>query len=222
LAGLPPSLHQAVAVSDDAIADTHVFTREWESSDERAQALKDVEALARPLVDAYLAKNKLQAVPVTQPSTAKTGPSFGNTPKATAVKPVVKTGTATSRKRTAAAQPSTVMTNEEVRGYELTYGGLATFVYSAEVPVATGGPVYLTLVAQRLPSGELQLALGNVTDATHLNRVPWMRPVDVVDPDASHRASFLMELRGQSTRQFALYRLVTAKAEQQFATAVIE
>jgi hypothetical protein len=49
-----------------------------------------------------------------------------------------------------------------------------------------------------------------------------MRPVDVVDPDASHRASLLVELRAQSSRQFALYRLVTAKAEQQFVTGVIQ
>jgi hypothetical protein len=95
-------------------------------------------------------------------------------------------------------------------------------VYAAEVPVAAGGPVYVTLIAQRLPSGELQVGLSNVTDATHLNRIPWMRLVDVVDPDASHRGSFLMELRAQSSRQFALYRLVTAKAEQEFVTALIE
>ena len=88
--------------------------------------------------------------------------------------------------------------------------------------MAAGGPVYLTMVVQRLPAGELQVALTSVTDATHMNRVPWMRPVDVVDPDGGHRASLLMELRAQSSRQFALYSLVTAKAQQQFVTGVIE
>jgi hypothetical protein len=114
------------------------------------------------------------------------------------------------------------LTSEDLRGYELSYGALPTFVYTAESPVATGGPVYVTLVAQRLPSGELQTALTSVTDATHLDRVPWMRPVDAVDPDWSHRASLLFELRAQTSRQFALYRLVTEQAEQTFVTGVIE
>jgi hypothetical protein len=226
LTGLPVSLHQAVAVSDNGGGEAHVFAREWDSSDERAQVLKETQALARPQVEAYLAKNKLQAVVVSDAAgETKAGPSFA-TPKAAAAKSSgAGAGTTAASRRTAAKKPTavvTALTNETLHGYALTYGGLPTFVYTVEVPVASGGPVYLTMVTQRLPSGELQVALSNVTDATHMNRVPWMRPVDVVDPDGSHRASFLMELRGQSTRQFALYRLVTAKAEQQFVTGVME
>ncbi|WP_263380951.1 hypothetical protein [Granulicella paludicola] len=223
LAGLPPNLHQAVAVSDNSKDEAHVFTRDWESSDERAETLKAMQALARPIVVAYLAKNKLQAVAVVatvSAPAAKAGPSFASTPKAAAAKPAT---TAAGRRKVAAPAPVVAaFTSEELKGYELTYGGLPTFVYTAEVPVATSGPVYVTLVAQRLPSGELQVALSNVTDATHLNRTPWLRLVDVVDPDASHRGSFLMELRAQSSRQFALYRLVTAKAEQEFVTGVLD
>ncbi len=119
----------------------------------------------------------------------------------------------------------------EVTGYMLSYGGLPTFVYSAATAAtatgqASGGGahpvVYVTLVAQRLPSGELQVALGNVTDSTHLDRGPRLRLVDAVDPDDSHRASLLFELRGATSRQFALYRLTTAQAEQTFTTASLE
>jgi hypothetical protein len=78
------------------------------------------------------------------------------------------------------------------------------------------------MVTQRLPTGELQVALSSVTDATHLDRVPWLRPIDVVDADWSHRASLLFELRAQTSRQFALYRLVSARAEQTFVTGIIE
>jgi len=120
------------------------------------------------------------------------------------------------------ATPTPALANEQLDGYTLSYGGLPTFVYTAESPVAAGGPVYLTLVTQRLPSGELQVALSSVTDAAHLDRSPWLRPVDVVDPDWSHRASLLFELRAQTSRQFALYRLVSAKAEQTFITGIIE
>jgi hypothetical protein len=66
------------------------------------------------------------------------------------------------------------------------------------------------------------VAFSSVTDAGHLDRTPWFRFVDAVDPDGSHRASLLFELRAMSTRQFALYRLVTANAEQTFETGIIE
>jgi hypothetical protein len=115
-----------------------------------------------------------------------------------------------------------VFTHEQLSGYSLTYGGLPTFIYTTQVPVTEGGPVYLTMVAQRIPSGEIQVSLSSITDATHLNRTPWLRPIDVVDPDDSHRASLLFELRAQRSRQFGLYRLVTAQAEQTFLTGIIE
>ena len=123
---------------------------------------------------------------------------------------------------TNALQGAGPLANEQLLGYTLSYGGLPTFVYTAETPLANGGPVYLTLVAQRLPAGNLQTALVSVTDAQHLDRVPWLRPIDAVDPDWSHRASLLFELRAQNSRQFALYRLITAKAEQTFLTGIID
>lgn len=137
-----------------------------------------------------------------------------------------------------------------VTGYTLTYGGLPTFVYTAAASVAPSLPpskpaaaastegsaasapppagiaahpaVFVTVVAQRLPSGELQVVLSSVTDSLHLDRSPRLRLVDAVDPDDSHRASLLFELRGGSSRQFALYRLTAAQAEQTFTTASIE
>jgi hypothetical protein len=143
-------------------------------------------------------------------------------PPATATAPPALPSRPAVHRRRPSGPTVLALTSEELHGYELSYGALPTFVYTAESPVAVGGPVYVTLVAQRLPSGELQTALTSVTDATHLDRVPWMRPVDAVDPDWSHRASLLFELRAQSSRQFALYRLVTEQAEQTFVTGVIE
>jgi hypothetical protein len=210
LTGLPPNLHQAVAVSDAANRDPHIFTRGWESPTERAQTLTAMEALARPQIAAYLATNKLDPAPV-----APAGPSF-------ATKPAPHPSAAHTKASRTPPPPAFALTNEDLKGYTLSYGGLPTFLYTAETTVKAGGPVYLTLIAQRLPSGELQLGLTNLTDATHLDRVPWMRPIDVVDPDWSHRGQFLMELRAQSSRQFAYYRLVTAQAEQTFVTGVIE
>jgi hypothetical protein len=118
--------------------------------------------------------------------------------------------------------PNSALTNEQLTPYMLSYDGLPTFVYTAEYPVTAGGPVYVTLVAQRLASDQFQVSLVSITDAGHLDRTPWLRLIDAVDPDASHRASLLFELRAQSSRQFALYRIVSATAEQTFVTGPVE
>jgi hypothetical protein len=46
--------------------------------------------------------------------------------------------------------------------------------------------------------------------------------VDVVDVEASNRASLLFEMRGQSSRQFALYRVIAVKPEQIFLTGTTQ
>jgi hypothetical protein len=213
LSGLPPDMHQSVAVSDAANRDDHPFAREWESSHERAVLLSSIEQLAQPRAANYLLTNKLSV------AAAAGGPTLNTAKAATSA-----TAAKSARKAApmaAAAPPAIPFTHEQLSGYTLSYGGLPTFIYTAEVPVAASGPVYVTLVVQRLPAGELQVALSSVTDAGHLDRTPWLRPVDVVDPDWSHRASLLFELRAQTSRQFALYRLVSAKAEQTFLTGII-
>jgi hypothetical protein len=226
LEGVPQTLHQVVAVSDAVNRDPHTFAREWESRQEHDDTLAAVQALAKPLVAAYLASNQLKGV-VNGATAASNGPTFASTPKAAAAGATPAQRAAAKRaaaKKAAAASalPDFSLTNEVLQGYLLSYGGLPTFLYTVEVPVTAGGPVYVTLVMQRLPAGDLQVSLSSITDASHLDRVPWMRPIDVVDADASHRASLLMELRAQTSRQFALYRLVTAKAEQTFVTGLIE
>ncbi len=131
-----------------------------------------------------------------------------------------KTTRATAKgKRAAAPTPAqTVLADEDLKGYTLSYGGDATYVYMAHT-VETGSVMrYVTIVAQDDGMGQLKIALASVTDAAHLDRTPWMRLVDVVDAEASNRASLLFEMRGQSSRQFALYRVIAAKPEQIFVT----
>ncbi|MBS1800235.1 MAG: hypothetical protein JSS95_10450 [Acidobacteria bacterium] len=112
-----------------------------------------------------------------------------------------------------------VLAGEELKGYLLSYGGAPTYVYMAHT-VETGSVMrYVTVVAQDDGMGQLKVALASATDAAHLDRTPWMRLVDAVDVEASNRASLLFELRGQSSRQFALYRVIAAKPEEIFVTA---
>lgn len=230
LTGVPASLHQAAAVSDAANNSPHVFTREWDSSTERAQTMAAMQKLAEPIVSEYLAINHLHpgAAPSTGPklttaTASKTGPAHSIDSHSTRA----HSSAHTTRHATASPAAPLAFTDEQISGYTLSYGGLPTFVYSAAVPTAgVGGldspPVRITVVAQRLPAGELQVSLKSVTDEGHLDRTPWMRLVDAVDPDDSHRASLLFELRARSSRQFALYSLATAEAQQTFVTGLIE
>jgi hypothetical protein len=49
-----------------------------------------------------------------------------------------------------------------------------------------------------------------------------MRLVDAVDAEASNRASLLFELRAQHSRQFVLYRVIGARADQTFLTGATQ
>jgi hypothetical protein len=228
LTGIPPNLHQAIAVSDAANNPTHVFTRDWGSLTERASTLADMQKLAQPIAQQYLAANHLQPAPALLDS--KPGPKLVTALAKTGTKTATKTTTKTAPKshiaahRTAAPPASAPLSfvDEQLAGYTLSYGGLPTFVYSAAVPTKDDATLYVTVIAQRLPSGELQTSLSSVTDSTHLDRVPWMRFIDAVDPDDSHRASLLFELRAKGSRQFALYSLTSAQAQQSFISGIIE
>ncbi|MCL2660944.1 MAG: hypothetical protein FWD64_10585, partial [Acidobacteriaceae bacterium] len=115
--------------------------------------------------------------------------------------------------------------DEDLRGFTLSYGGAPTFVYMAHTDGVGSALRYVTVVVQdngirtgESSLGELKLALASVTDEAHLDRTPRLRFIDAVDAEASNRASLLFEMRAESSRQFALYRVIAAKPEQLFVT----
>ena len=209
LKGVPADMRQMIAVSDAKDRPEHEFARAWESDAERAEVTGKLEALARERVTAY------------------GGGVVSAAPAPAAVKvPATAAARAAARRKAAspAAKPAAAVTfqNESIKGYTLSYGGAATYVYTGSTAGAGGMTRYVTVVAQREPLGELKVALASVTDSTHLDRTPWLRLVDAVDAEASNRASLLFELRGETARQFGLYRVIGAKAEQTFLTAMPE
>jgi hypothetical protein len=148
----------------------------------------------------------------------KTTPATAAVPSAAAKK---APASRTTHRAVAATAPVALL-DEELKGYTLSYGGAATYVYSAHT-AGTGADLrYVTVVAQADALGELKPAMQSVTDAAHLDRAPWLRFVDVVDVEASNRASILFELRGQSSRQFALYRVIADRPEQIFLTGTTQ
>jgi hypothetical protein len=200
LVGLPPDLHQMVAVSDAANRDPHEFTRDWQDEAERATVLQKMQGMAR----AQLASYGSPSAPATAPAVKKTSATRSHHATSPAV---------------AAPEP---LLDEELKAYTLSYGGAATYVYTAHT-AGTGAKLrYVTVVAQADGLGELKPAMQSTTDAAHFDRTPRMKFVDVVDAEASNRASLLFELRGQSARQFALYRVIAARSEQIFLTGTTQ
>ena len=208
LKGVPENLHQMVAVSDAKMREPHDFARPWQDDTERATVLASMQTLAQSVLASYGAK-----AAAASPSAAKSGTATGT-----------KTGTrSTVRKKVAPATSAVApLLDEELKGYTLSYGGADTFVYMAHTAGDGDALRYVTVVAQKDSMGTLKPAIQSVTDAAHLDRTPWMRLVDVVDAEASNRASLLFELRGQTARQFALYRVIAARADQTFVTGTTQ
>jgi cytochrome c553 len=208
LAGLPADndLHQMIAVSDAADRATHDFSRDWVDEAEHQAILAKMQTAARAELAAYEAANAPPA-----PAPAPAPPHKTNNKLRTSVASLTP------------PQPAQeALLDERLVGYTLSYGGAATFVYTAHTDGLGSATRYVTLVAQVDMNGEPQLAIQSVTDAAHLDRAPRMRLVDVVDAEASNRASLLFELRAQHSRQFALYRVIGGRAEQIFLTGATQ
>jgi hypothetical protein len=200
LVGLPPNLHQMIAVSDAVNRDPHSYTLEWEDAAQHAAILQKMQTMARAQLAAYT-----------------------STPATPATTPAVKKPTTTrTRRSTAPAATPIPLADEELKAYTLSYGGAATYVYTAQTAGTGASLRYVTIVAQDNGLGELKPAIQSVTDATHLDRTPQMRFVGVVDAEASNRASLLFELRGQNSRQFGLYRVIASHADQVFLTGTTQ
>ncbi len=224
LRGTPKDMKQLVAVSDARDRPEHEFLRPWQSEGERAEVLGKMQAFAREQLAGYKGVGPAVAASTPAPAASSRAASSKTTSSSRATTAAQR---AAKRKAAAAAAaaatvPPLSLDEESLKGYTLSYGGAATYVYTATSPGANGVSRYVAVVAQEEPTVGLKVALASVTDSSHLDRTPWMRFVDVVDADASNRASMLMELRAQHTRQFALYRVIGAQADQVFLSGSTE
>jgi len=196
LMGLPPDMEQAVAVSDAKNIPDHPWNFSWANPADEGKMKAQMEDLAR------------QALGLTPPPAAV---PVKQTPRHT-----------TSKKRAAKPAPPpepAPLEDELFRVFQLEYGAGATMVLSAD----TGGPLdkekFVTLIAQPDLYGNVLVLFKNVTDGTQLDETPRMRLVDAVDAMADNRGELLFELRGQTQRQFALYRVYRGTASRLFVTS---
>lgn len=193
LMGLPPDMRQVVAVSDAKSRPEHLWTYSWADPGDEAKMKANLEDLARN--------------------------ALGLKPPAPAPAPVHKT-TASARKKANPAPPAAPapLLDEQFRVFELAYGSGATMVLSAHTDGTGAKEKFVTLVAQPDLYGNVLVLVKNVTDAAHLDDKPRMRLVDAVDAMADNRGELLFELRGETQRQFALYRVLRGQADRLFAT----
>ncbi|MGB6973180.1 MAG: hypothetical protein WBD67_00715 [Terracidiphilus sp.] len=194
LKGLPPDVHQMVAVSDAANRPEHVWSYSWANPDDAIKMKSELESVAQEALG--LMPPPAKPEPKTKPKTRK-GRRHA--------KPAVQQLTLPAS-----------LEDEQFRVFELAYGSGATMVFSAN----TGGPLkdekFVTLVAQPDLYGNVAILMKHVSDGADLDNSPRMRLVDAVDAMADNRGELLFELRGASGREFGLYRVLHGQAERIF------
>jgi hypothetical protein len=193
LVGLPPDMHQEVAVSDAVNRPLHVWNYSWANPADEATMKADMEDLAR---------NALGLTPPPAPKSRRPAPKSASAHKAARL-----------------TLPPAPLLDEQFRVFELAYGSGATMVLSAHADGSNGPMKFVTLVAQPDLYGNVAVLLKNVTDAAHLDDTPRMKLIDAVDAKADNRGELLFELRGATERQFALYRVLRGDITRIFLTS---
>jgi hypothetical protein len=195
LMGLPADMQQAVAVSDAKNQPDHPWTFSWANPDDEGKMKAAVEGVARA------------ALGLSAPATPPPAPRHA--------------GTATVKRTARAAAPPlppAPLADEQFRVFELAYGSGATLVLTAHTDGPLPSQKFVTVIAQPDLYGDVRVLFKSVTDYAHLDETPRMRLVDAVDALADNRAELLFELRGDNSRQFALYRVYRGTAEKLFVS----
>lgn len=193
LVGLPADLDQDVAISDTGAIKQHPWDYSWPNPADEAKMKSALEDMARK--------------------------ELGLDPPAPAPARATARRTSVHRKATPPPPPPPApLVDEQFRVFELQYGAGATLVLSAHTAGSGEQQKFVTLVAQPDLYGGVVVLLKNTTDGAHLDVTPRMRLIDAVDALADNRGELLFELRGQTQRQFALYRVLRGQATRIFTT----
>jgi hypothetical protein len=188
LFGLPADMKQVAGISDSNPLDTQSFTYSWASPDDAAKMQATLEAVAQ------------KAVAPPAPAATKTAATHTTRHKATQPAP----------------PPPPLLADVEFQAFGLTLGGGATLVLSAHT--TTTPEKYVTVIAQPDFYGNAQVLLKQVASADNLDVTPRMRLIDAVDTEGNGRGNLIFELRGETYREFAIYRVGDGQATQVFAT----
>jgi hypothetical protein len=123
----------------------------------------------------------------------------------------------TARRKTppAAKLPPPKFENVQFRVFDLSYSNEPILVLGADALLAQGPsanaaelPYYVTLVAREDIYGELHQLFATVTDARHLDVLPRLELIDVVDADGDGRGELLFRRVFDTGAAFAVYRVI--------------
>ncbi|HTZ88721.1 MAG TPA: hypothetical protein VMA71_00190 [Alloacidobacterium sp.] len=198
LEGLPVDMNQMAAISDVKTSEPHPYTYSWADPGDAAKMKAAMEELAQKTI---------AGISTTQA-----------TMQTTVTKPVTKTSAARRKAARPSPPPLPLLDDEKFNAYELSYSGGATLVFSAKTAGVGDAVKYVTLIAQPDFYGMPQVLFKQVTSDERLDIIPRMRLVDAVDTDGDGRAELIFELRGKTSREFAIYRVVNRHVEQAFNT----
>lgn len=196
LAGLPPDMHQTIAVSETGDHPDHIWTYSWASPEEEAKMRSEMEAMARKAL----------------------------APAAPPAKPQPEHHPGASHRRARAAVPPTPLPtqipleDEQFHVFQLTYGGPATMIFSAHTAGGGAQEKFVTLIGQPDIYGNVMVLFKHITSADNLDSDPAMRLIDPVDALGDNRGDLLFELRGATRREFALYRVVNGRMQKLFTS----
>jgi hypothetical protein len=125
-----------------------------------------------------------------------------------------KTAPAKASAKTAARPENFVVTDYDLRAFDLDFSNSPTLVLTAKVPApsakpATGGEFdyFVTVVARIDINGQAQKIFSSVTDNNHLDAFPRMEIIDAVDADANGRGDLLFRQHSDGGISYALFRV---------------
>ncbi len=125
-------------------------------------------------------------------------------------------------KRKGPAIPKTaVITDYDVRSFDLDYSSSPTIVLTAKLPI-TGANVppnfsyFATVVARVDINDKAQKLFSSVTDTRHLDAYPRYELIDAVDADANGRGDLLFRQYSDLGITYALYRVSAYQIEKIF------
>jgi hypothetical protein len=116
-----------------------------------------------------------------------------------------------------------IITDYDLRGFDLDYSNSATLVLSAKLPVAPAKATsaadfdyFVTVVARVDINGTPQKIFSVVTDGNHLDAYPRMQIIDALDADANGRGDLLFRQYSDTGISYALYRVFPYQMEKIF------
>ena len=109
--------------------------------------------------------------------------------------------------------PNFVVTDYDLRAFDLDFSNSPTLVLTAKVAAPSAKPAtgefdyFVTVVARVDTNGQAQKVFSSVTDNNHLDAFPRLEIIDALDADSNGRGDLLFRQHSDSGVSYALYRV---------------